>query len=831
VKVKSAVAIVPLFVLLLFTWLSLRGMNPQAERFDRALSTLNGFVVAESALQRDVLAARSGLLRNYDSIVRESNELADALDQLRELPRTDPATGSAITALTESELRQDELTEQFKTDNALLQNSLSYFELFSNRLLASDKTGALTPQVTTLSAAMLRLTLDTSPATAGEVEQQLDALAAERAPDSDSSATQALLAHGRLLRNLLPRTDATLKALFALPIKQEQRTLRSIVLNRQLASRNAARRFRLLLYAGSVVLLGILIGFGLKLRARARALRHRAALEHVITGISTRFINSEPHQVVTHVETALSELGEFFGADRVYILLVDPPSRAIKWSRQETKFPTDWLQRANRALPAFSGATNGVVYVSRVDHLPASPLRDALSTCRIRSWMCTSNFLEENRIAAGAILGFDLIRAKSFTRLSANGLLPMALHAMASAIERQTLEQDRTQLEQRLQHARRMETIGALTSGIAHNFNNIVGAILGHAEMAEALVGTRKPLHNITAIRRAAERARDLIDQLLTYGHRREARRRPVNVGLLLAEAETLLRPALPNTIELLIRNEVTAAVISGEPAQLQQIIINLCNNAAQAISGRGRVEISAELRDTVRQALSHGEVAEGRYVLITVSDNGRGIDEVTLDKIFEPFFTTRAAGNGLGLATVREIVREHGGGLNVRTQPGIGSAFEAWLPCTMAPEPGNPTDVPTLPLGTGQTILLLEDDRERLLKNEEILAALGYEPVGFSRPEEALAACQGPQHRFDIAVLTIRETAELIAVANALRRAAAELPIVLAMPTSDHADPDAFAAARITEIVSSPLAAIEIAAALARCRARQPRHQHQTIG
>ncbi len=224
-----------------------------------------------------------------------------------------------------------------------------------------------------LSAAMLRLALDTSPATAGEVEQQLDALAAERVSDSDGAATQALLAHGRLLRKLLPQTDATLKALFALPIKQEQRALRAVVLERQLASRNAARRFRVLLYAGSVVLVGILIGFGLQLRARARALRHRAALEHVITGISTRFINSKPHEILTHVETALAELGQFFGADRVYILLIDPPSRAIKWHRDGTTYPADWLQRANGALSAFSGAMRGIVYVSRRRPSPGEP--------------------------------------------------------------------------------------------------------------------------------------------------------------------------------------------------------------------------------------------------------------------------------------------------------------------------------------------------------------------------------------------------------------------------------------------------------------------------
>ncbi len=317
VKVKSAAVIVPLLVLLLFTWLSLRGMNPEAEEFDRALSALNGFVVAESALQRDVLAARSGLLRNYDPLVREARELADLVDQLKELTLADPTVASPVEALSASLTGQEQLTEQFKSDNALLQNSLAYFELFSNRLTASDRTGPVPPLVTTLSAAMLRLTLDTSPATAGEVEQQLDTLAAERVAANDDTMTRALLAHGRLLRKLLPQTDATLKALFALPIKQEQRAVRSIVLERQLASRNEARNFRLLLYAASVVLVGILIGFGLQLRARALALRRRAVFEHLIAGISTRFINFKAHELTAHIETALAELGSIWRGSRL----------------------------------------------------------------------------------------------------------------------------------------------------------------------------------------------------------------------------------------------------------------------------------------------------------------------------------------------------------------------------------------------------------------------------------------------------------------------------------------------------------------------------------
>jgi signal transduction histidine kinase len=585
-----------------------------------------------------------------------------------------------------------------------------------------------------------------------------------------------------------------------------------------------------MLYAASIVLVGMLIRLGLQLRARARALHRRAAFEHLIAGISTRFIDSKPCELTAHVETALAELGDHLGADRAYLVLIGPPGRIFTWRRDGTTYPAGWPERASAIVPAFSGTTDGVVHIPRVDRLPASSLQDVLAAFGVRSWICTSNLLDEHRVDAGAILGFDLVRAESFTKPSTLGLLPMALHVIASAIDRQTLEQDRTRLERRLQQARRMETVGALASGIAHNFNNIVGAILGHAEMAEALVGTKKPLHNITAIRRAAERARDLIDQLLMYGRRRDARRRPVNVGLLIAEAEALLRPVLPEGVDLLIHDPAKTAIVSGEPAQLQQVVINLCNNAAQAMSGRGRIEVVAEVRDAGRQVLSHGELAAGRYVVIAVSDHGRGMDEMTLGKIFEPFFTTRAVGNGLGLATVREIVQEHGGALNVRTQLGVGSCFEAWLPCAAAPEPLSARESGPLPIGHGETVLLLDHDRERLLKNEEILAAIGYEPVGFSHADDALAACRAAQHRFDAVVLALCETTKLVDLANALRRAAPELPIMLAIPTADHVNTDAFVNAGITEIVRNPLSAVEIAAVLARCLSQEPRRMHQSI-
>src|SRR5260370_885601 len=161
----------------------------------------------------------------------------------------------------------------------------------------------------------------------------------------------------------------------------------------------------------------------------------------------------------------------------------------------------------------------------------------------------------------------------------------MGFDAIGNAVERAFLEQDRERLETNLQQARRMETIGALASGIAHNFNNITGAILGYTETAQAQVGPHGRLAgSLREIRRAGERARDLVDQILTFGRRAALRRSSICIKTLIVETKSLLEASLRPHMNLVVRATLQQTVVSGEPAQLQQVILNLCNNAAQAM-------------------------------------------------------------------------------------------------------------------------------------------------------------------------------------------------------------------------------------------------------
>jgi signal transduction histidine kinase len=814
-RIPAAAATVPLLLLLL-TLVLVRSVNTGAERFDRALGTLDDFAMVENALRRDVLAARAGLLRNYDPLVREVGTLRGLLGRLQEVAGFDTSLEVAIDDLSASVVRQEELVEEFKSNNALLQNSLAYFGLFSSQFGSAEQDAALAADVGALAASVLHLTLDTSPGVVRDAEQRLDELARRAAAPGDTETLKQLLAHGRMLRDLLPATDDLLKTLFSLQITPQQTAIRAAVVRHQIASRDQATDYRILLYAISVVLLGLLIHLGLQLRARALALRRRAAFEHLIAGISMRFITARRQQIGEQIEQALGELAVHLGADRAYVVFAGPSRRRHVWTSGGIAGPPNWPDRALALSRHFHPNEDGVIHIRRVNRLPAGPERDALTAAGLQGWVCISG-----RGADGTtdILGFDALQASAMTRSDQLGLLRMAFDAIANAVGRDHLERERGRLEERLQQARRMETVGALASGIAHNFNNIVGAILGYTEMAEAQVKPdSRPAGNLSQIRRAGERARDLVDQILAYGRRRATSRQPTNIQALVAEAVSLLRASLPKTVELVTRQPEEPAVVSGEPAQLQQVILNLSSNAAQAMDGTGRIDIDITLQEVERmRMLTHGTLMPGPHIRIAVADSGRGIDADALQQIFEPFFTLRQDGNGLGLATVREIVREHGGAIEVWSKPGVGSRFEVWLPRAAEAGPAARDDgITALPLGRGEAVLLVHDDRKLLLRDEELVAALGYEPVGFAAAADALAAFRLAPERFDAAIVSqCPSLGSGLDIAAELHAVAPALPILLAVSSTERVDADALAVAGISEVVRRPLGSTNISTAL----------------
>ena len=249
-----------LSLLALLTWLLLRGIGTDAAEYALVLRAFDDFALAKASLQRDVLQARAGLVRNYDPLVQAIGQMEGATARLRLYARAEGLGTSATDHVAALVNDQEALTERFKTGNALLQNSLSYFGLLSTNPVYGGQDLRLAPATGALAAAILHLTRDASPESAQAVQERLDQLAAQ-APSTgaDAQATEVLLAHARLLKSLLPQVDGTLALLLATPSKPALDALRELFANRRAAIETTARRFRLLLYATSLLLLLALV--------------------------------------------------------------------------------------------------------------------------------------------------------------------------------------------------------------------------------------------------------------------------------------------------------------------------------------------------------------------------------------------------------------------------------------------------------------------------------------------------------------------------------------------------------------------------------------------
>ena len=799
-------------LLLLLTLLYILGLDIHAAQSDRAVARMARFVMTESALRQDLLAARAGLLRNYDPINGKMEALHSMIGNLQQ----EGVSPSVLSPLEGLLGQQDGVVDRFKSDNALLQNSLAYFGNLSGRFDVGTQDGPLDAAVTALAASMLHLVLDTSPAAAADVEDRLAYLTRTPVAAHDAELIQGLLAHGRVLHDLLPATDRVLRQLYDLPIDQGETLAQESILAYQTASRQAAMRYRLVLCGISALLVLLLVQIGLRLRRHVLGLRRRANFEHRIATISMRFVDTGPNDIGSCVEWALAELSAWIGAQRAYLFASGDPNNIHLWSdRHLDAWPAGWPGQAPALAERLGTGPGEIVFVPAATRLPDGPDRTALLAAGVQGWVWLPSRSQDD---TAIVLGFDALDGPMIWPASDLVLLRMAADTVGVALGRARLERERTRWEMNLEHARRMETVGALTSGVAHNFNNIIGAILGHTEMQEeeVVAGSRMARH-VQGIRQGAERARDLVDQILTFGRRGSSPRVQVFLWSLMAETEALLSASLHDA-RLIFEEVPKAAIVFGEAVQLQQVIINLCNNAVQATEGVSLVVVTTTLDEITQQrGLSHGLLTPGRYVRIGVRDAGRGMDAGTLERLFEPFFTTRLEGHGLGLATVREIVTSHAGAIDVTTRPGKGTLFDVWLPLAKSGSPATAGKVAPL-RGNGETVLIINEDAARLLRDEEIVAALGYEPIGFSDPAQALANGRTTPGRFDAALIGyLTPVARAVALARALRDVAPRLPILLCA-SPDELGADVLAAAGVRALVGKPLISAELAMALSRC-------------
>jgi two-component system cell cycle sensor histidine kinase/response regulator CckA len=258
------------------------------------------------------------------------------------------------------------------------------------------------------------------------------------------------------------------------------------------------------------------------------------------------------------------------------------------------------------------------------------------------------------------------------------------------AVERDVTEQ--VKLEKELRRAQKMEAVGTLARGIAHDFNNLLGTIIGQADMAQDdLAPGQRAWNNLEVVLEASYQARDLVNQILTFSRRDTQELTPMLVAPIMVDCLELFCKSLPDNIELCIRIEPPADAASvrlADPGQIQQVLLNLCGNAADAMRDQGGImEVSLIcVASPVAGAMPPSSLRAGPYLCLTVTDMGRGMDltgEGVMERIFEPYFTTKphGKGSGLGLAVVYGIVTNLGGAITVDTEPGKGSSFQVFLP------------------------------------------------------------------------------------------------------------------------------------------------------
>ncbi|OIR03736.1 blue-light-activated protein [mine drainage metagenome] len=401
-----------------------------------------------------------------------------------------------------------------------------------------------------------------------------------------------------------------------------------------------------------------------------------------------------------------------------------------------------------------------------------------------------------------------------------NGVDCMLTVVRDVTLQRQARQRE-AELEDQLRRVQKLEALGTLAGGVAHDFNNILTAILAYTEFT--LMDTEDSFavkQNLVEVRKAALRARDLVKQILAFSRRQKQERAPIDLRAPVREALTLLRSTLPSTIQIEDHFPPEPLVVMADSGQMHQVVMNLCTNAAHAIGGRpGRLRVALDV--VVPPPVGSGIVsADGgkAKAMISVKDDGSGMDEQVLKRIFEPFFTTKepGEGTGLGLSVVHGIVQAHEGTIVVDSKQGVGTEFRIQLPLRDGAVDRRAPSIDAMPRGAGQRILVIDDEEPICELAQRFLVRLGYQVTAHTNPAAALEAFVEDPPPFDLVLTDF--TMPLLTGVDVARRVTGrhpEIPVLLmsgyagAWTTQDLRD------AGIRLLINKPLALSILAAAV----------------
>ncbi len=378
---------------------------------------------------------------------------------------------------------------------------------------------------------------------------------------------------------------------------------------------------------------------------------------------------------------------------------------------------------------------------------------------------------------------------------------------------------DSKRLEEQLRQSQKMEAIGSLAGGIAHDFNNILGIIMGYTYLAldDTQQGSRTR-GNLEHVLSAAERAKQLVSQILTFSRKSEKKHKPLLLDEIVTEVLKLLRSTLPTTIDIRYQVEGVLNAVLANSTQIHQVVMNICTNAAHAMREKGGVlkitlkEIAvcsdgAEDAAPLPSLVEGGQLPSGQFQQLTFSDTGQGMVQKIVNRIFEPYYTTKkpGEGTGLGLAVVHGIVKSHGGDISVSSEPGKGTTFHIFLPVTTAGRTAKKQQTGTIE-GGSERILLVDDEQELANMGKQMLEKFGYQVTSTTASVEALEIFTMKPQTFDL-LITDQTMPALtgLQLAKKIRQIKPGIPIVLCTGYSENINEATLKANRIDAFIMKP--------------------------
>ncbi len=439
------------------------------------------------------------------------------------------------------------------------------------------------------------------------------------------------------------------------------------------------------------------------------------------------------------VEEALREseqrLQGVFDSTADYLMLLDRDHRVLLINRVEPGLTREAV--IGTPLYELSGPEQGVQIKHHLDRVVQRNERQQYDTTYVRPDGTTAHF---SSVAAPILL---------------SGQVAGSVISAREVTDRIELENEKARLEERYRHSQKMEAIGRLAGGVAHDFNNVLCVVTGHAALVLEDLAAGDPLReSIEEIEKAANRAADLTMQLLAFSRKQIIEPKVIDLGHVIRRMHTMLVRLIGEDIILRSMPQKGIGMVRADPGQIGQIVLNLVINARDAMPDGGEllVETTAVTLDEDYCA-THTNATPGAFVMLAVSDTGSGMSAEIREKIFEPFFTTKelGQGTGLGLATVFGIVEQNNGGIEVYSEPGIGTTFKVYLPCVDAVEAFYPSATPT-PVGGNETVLVVEDDGMVRSLAIRLLKRAGYRVLAAGSATDALLTAQ--QHEGPIELL-----------------------------------------------------------------------------